>query len=132
MSDRHDQLKAIVQALYAASGQGDWGRAEAMLTEDFFVTEADHHPFAGVYRGKGALRELYGLLVNGTDIAGFDIQGITVGDDQAVTLVEIILGGPAAERVGLAELMRFRGDQVCEIRPYYFDTAPLRRALRKA
>ena len=28
-------------------------------TDDFFVTEADPLPFAGVYRGKGALRELF-------------------------------------------------------------------------
>jgi hypothetical protein len=55
----HDEIVKYVDDLYECTGVGDFDRAETMLTDDFFITEADSLPFAGVYRGKTALRELY-------------------------------------------------------------------------
>ena len=55
----HEEMIRFVDDLYAATGAGDWDRAAAMLTDDFFVTEAEGLPMAGVYRGKYALRDLF-------------------------------------------------------------------------
>lgn len=120
-----EDMQAMVTDLYAATGSGDWDRAETMLTDDFFVTEADPFPFAGVYRGKGALRELFTTVMGMMDVAGFDIVETTVGKDHAVTILSFTFTDPALAPAPLCELFRFRDGKVCEIRPYYFDPAPM-------
>lgn len=115
----------FVADLYAATGSGDWDRAASMLTDDFFVTEADTLPMAGVYRGKDALRELFVKVMGMMDVAGLDVVETTAGEDHAVTILSFRFADPALAPAHLCELFRFRGDKVCEIRPYYFDPAPI-------
>ena len=42
-----DEKMAFVQQLYATTGAGDFDTAEAMLTDDFFIIEAEGLPMAG-------------------------------------------------------------------------------------
>jgi ketosteroid isomerase-like protein len=119
----------LVQALFDATGKGDWAAAESMLTDDFFVTEAGTLPFAGTYRGRGALQELFQIVMNAAGVTGLDVQQITAGGDWVVALIEMTLGGPPTARVALAETFRVRDGKVCEIRPYYFDSRPITAAV---
>ena len=114
-----------VEALYAATGKGDWPAAESMLTEDFFVTEAGTTPFAGVYRGRKALHDLFMQVIPAAGVTGLDIQQSTAGGDTVVVLLELVLSGSPEVRVALAEVFRLRDGKVCEIKPYYFDPRPL-------
>lgn len=114
-----------VEALYAATGKGDWPTAESMLTEDFLVTEAGTLPFAGVYRGRRALHDLFMQVVPATGVTNLDIQQITAGGNAVVVLLELVLGGPPEVRVQLAEVFYFRDGKVSEIKPYYFDPRPM-------
>ncbi|WP_068071692.1 nuclear transport factor 2 family protein [Novosphingobium lentum] len=121
-----DQQKLeFVDRLYEVSGAGDWDAAAAMLTDDFFITEADPLPYAGVYRGKSALQDLYTKVMGMMDVVGLDRVQTTVGGDFAVCLLSFSFADPALAPGELAEMYRFRGDKVCEIRPYYFDPAQI-------
>jgi len=124
MSGNREQQIATVRTLYEVLGKGEWAAAEAMLTEDFFVTEASTLPFAGTYRGRSALRELFTTVFGSVPVTGLDYKAITQGDDCVIAVIELVLG-PDNDRVQIAELFRFRGDKVCEIRPYYFDPTPM-------
>ena len=93
----------LVQALFDATGKGDWAAAENMLTSDFSVTEAGTLPFAGTYHGRGALQELFTLVMSAAGVTGLDIQQLTAGGDRVVALLEMILGGPPEVRVPLAD-----------------------------
>lgn len=124
MSSDAEKL-AIIKALYAATGSGDFDAAEAFLTDDFFITEADTLPMAGVYRGKTALRQLYTRVMGMMDVAGLEIHVTTVGGDRAVTMVDFTFTDPSLARAEVAEMFRFRDDRICEIRPFYFDPAPI-------
>ena len=42
-----DEKIAIVNKLYEHSAAGDFDTCETMLTEDFFITEAEDTPMAG-------------------------------------------------------------------------------------
>ena len=66
----HDEKLKLIDDLYAATGAGDWERAESMLTEDFFASEADHLPMKGRFTGRGGLRELYTLVFTMVDASG--------------------------------------------------------------
>jgi ketosteroid isomerase-like protein len=118
-------MLAIVEGLYAATGVGDFDKAETYLTDDFFITEADTMPFAGTYRGKTALRDLYTKVMAMMDVAGLEITQHVTGGDYAVTILQFTFADPSLAPAPLCELYRFRDGKVCEIKPYYFDPAPI-------
>lgn len=120
-----EQIERFIDDLYTATGTGDWDKAASMLTEDFFVTEADGLPMAGVYRGRNALRELFTKVMGMVDVTGLDRIQTTVGGDYAITVVAFRFADPSLEPAELCELFRFREGKVCEIKPYYFDPAPM-------
>ncbi len=120
-----DTKAAVVNALYEAAGRGDWTAAEAHLSDDLVISEAGSLPYAGIYRGKTALRELYAEVMTMMDVEGLHLIQITTGGDYAIALVEFVLKAPAGTRAQLAEVYRFQGDLVCEIKPFYFDAAPI-------
>jgi ketosteroid isomerase-like protein len=120
-----EQMIQFVDDLYDATGVADWDRAAAMLTDDFFVTEADTLPMAGVYRGKHALRDLYIRVMGMMDVAELDRTQTTAGGDYAVTILCFRFADPALAPAELCEMFRFRDGKCCEIRPFYFDPAPI-------
>jgi ketosteroid isomerase-like protein len=130
VSGKEDRQLEVVRALYAATGAGDWTAAESHLTDDFYVTEGSMMPFAGTYRGRHALQQLYTQVMGMMDVAALDVHAHTVGDDHVVVLLDMVLAGPPQVRVPLAEMLRFRGDKVCEIKPYYFDPAAVIAAVK--
>jgi predicted SnoaL-like aldol condensation-catalyzing enzyme len=121
MNDLEKRNLATVEALYAATSTGNWPVAETYLTDDFFVTESQVLPFAGVYRGRGALKELYSKVMGMMDIAGLETTGKTAGGDLVIYRLEFVLANPKGARAELTELFRLREGKVCEIRPFYFD-----------
>lgn len=92
-----------------------------MLTDDFFVTEADCMPMAGIFRGKNALQELFTQVMDMVDVAGLDRVQTTAGGDYAVTILSFRFADPALKPAELCEMFRFRDGKCCEIRPFYFD-----------
>lgn len=120
-----EQMQQFVVDLYAATGSGDWDKVSEMLTDDFFVSEADTLPMKGVYRGKNALRELYTTVMGLMDVAGLEVVETTVGKDHAVTILSFRFADPSLASAHLCELFRFRDGKVCEIKPYYYDPAPI-------
>ncbi|MGC6476339.1 MAG: nuclear transport factor 2 family protein [Parvibaculales bacterium] len=111
-------IPAMIDKLYAASGAGDFETCEAMMTDDFKITEADNLPFGGVYEGKTALRDLYAKVMSMMSIKGLSHSHLMVGEDCGVVLVEMELDGPPIQ---LLEMFLFRDGKLCEIRPYYFN-----------
>ena len=120
-----DEKLAIVAELYASTGAGDFDTAERLLTDDFFIIEADGLPMAGEYRGKTALRGLYAHVFGTLKVADLEPEGMSVGGDYVVNLISFRFENPDLASAQLAEVFRFRGDKVCEIRPYYFYPKPI-------
>lgn len=119
------EVEQFVDDLYTATGTGDWDRAAAMLTDDFFVTEADSLPMAGVLRGKNALKELYIKVMGMLEVSALDRTQTLVGGDYAITYLTMRFADPSLAPVELCELFRFRDGKCCEIKPFYFDPAPV-------
>ena len=115
-----DEKIAFVQQLYATSGAGDFDTAETMLTDDFFIIEAEGLPMAGEYRGKRALRDLYSHVFGTLKVADLEPEVMTVGGDYVVNMVSFRFDDPSLAPAQLAELFRFRDGKVRESRPYYF------------
>src|SRR4051812_2907217 len=119
--------RETVSALYRATGRGDWGKAADLMTPDVLITEAAGLPFAGVYRGVEAMRELF-AAVRSTGVIGVDMRQATAGGDWVVVLLDLLFEGTPPVRVPLAEAFRLQEGKVCEIVPYYFDPGPIVKA----
>jgi ketosteroid isomerase-like protein len=117
------QMEQFVDDLYTATGAGEWDRAASMLTDDFFITEAPGLPMAGVVSGRDALQRLFVKVMGMMDVAALDRVQTTTGGDYAVCILSFRFTDPALAPAHLCELFHFRGDKLCEIRPYYFDPA---------
>ncbi|KQM17531.1 hypothetical protein ASE49_09760 [Novosphingobium sp. Leaf2] len=117
-----EQMADMVDRLYAAAGAGDWDTAEAMLTDDFVAYESDALPMAGEFRGKGGLRELFGVALGMVDVTGLERTDLLTGKDVAIAVLTMRFADPA-KPAHLCEMFRFRDGQCCEIRPYYYDPA---------
>jgi ketosteroid isomerase-like protein len=110
-----EQLE-LVKRHYAFQAAGDHAAAEELLTEDFFIIIPSVMPFAGLFRGKKAFRELIPLVAETVAVTKMEFVATTVGDDRVVEIVEV---------------NRFRENQICEIRPFYCDPAPWIEAARR-
>ena len=119
-----EQLE-LVKKHYELNTAGARAAAEELLTDDFFISIPSYMPFGGVYRGKGAFRELIPMVAETVGLAGIKLVETTVGGDYAVEIVEFTLAGEAELPVQATEVIRFRGNQICEIRTYYFDPSPM-------
>ncbi len=116
-----EQKLELVKKHYAYNGAGNYAAAQELLTEDFFITIPSYMPFGGVYRGKTAFRELIPIVAEAVAVAKLEFIATTVGGDYAVEVVEFTLADDPGRTSQVAELIRFRGNQICEVRPYYSD-----------
>jgi ketosteroid isomerase-like protein len=129
--DKEERNIRYVRDLYAATMAGNWATAEAMLTEDFFVTEADTLPMAGVYRGRTGLQQLFTKVMSIASVKDLQIHQITAGGDSVVVLLDLVLDCTPEERAPIAEVFHFRDGLICEIKPYYFDPTTMHAAVKR-
>jgi len=121
----------LVKKHYALNKAGEHEAARELLTDDFSITIPHYMPFAGVYRGKDAFAELIPIVVKSVSVTDLKYVATTVGDDHAVELVEFTIAGHDGGPVEVAEVVWFRGDQICEIRPFYYDPFPFIEAAKR-
>ncbi|NYH94067.1 nuclear transport factor 2 family protein [Novosphingobium marinum] len=120
------EMKVAVEQLYALSQAGDWDKVAEMVHDDLFITEAPGLPMEGVYRGKHALRDLFTKVFGMLEITSVDFVDTTYGEDWAVAILQMnFADGTSAD---LCEAFRFRDGKLAEIKPFYFDQAPVRAA----
>jgi len=122
-----EQAETLIDDLYAASGAGDWAKAESMLTDDLVIHEADGLPMAGTYTGIHALQDLYKSVFATLKVESLETVARCYGGEYAVCILKMHFG-KGLEPAELTEVFRFRDGKVCEIKPYYFDPAPVKAA----
>lgn len=117
---------ALIRRLYDRAHVGDWDGVETMLSDDLVIHEAASLPFGGEYRGRDALRRLYGIVMGYWDKPNVEIYSI-VGDDTHVvalmnfTMTSKITGNSFTQK--MAEVSTVENGLVTEMRIHYYDTA---------
>ncbi len=119
-----EQADAFIDELYAATGTGDWDKVATMVTDDLLITEADGLPMAGTYRGTNALKELFLDVFAKLQVESLETISRTFGGEYACVILKMHYG-KGLEPAELVEMFRFRDGKVCEIKPYYYDPAPV-------
>jgi ketosteroid isomerase-like protein len=114
----------LVKRHYALNIAGDPEAAEQLLSDDFVITTPPYMPFGGTFRGKGAFRELIPLVAKTVGVSKLEFVATTVGDDFVIEVVDFILDGQYGPPLRVLEVNRIRDGLICEITPFYFDSAP--------
>jgi ketosteroid isomerase-like protein len=125
-----EEQLALVKQHYALNTAGDFDGAAELVTDDFVITIPPYMPFAGAYRGKTAMRTLIPIVVSSVSVSNVRYVATTVGDGYVAELVEFTLAGHDGPPMQAVEVNTFRGNQICEIRPYYFDATSMVEAAR--
>lgn len=115
------ELVGVVDAIYLAAAIGDYDAMEAYLTDDFRVEMSPALPFAGVFEGKGALRELFPSVMGALGVTNIERGEYMVSSDSVSYKAIMSVSAPEVEPLEMLEVFRFRGNNVCEIRAYYFN-----------
>lgn len=121
------QMNAFIDELYAATGAGDWDKVASMVTDDLVIDEAPGLPMAGRYSGRNALKDLYIDVFRMLQVESLEMIGRTFGGDHACCILKMHYG-KGLEPAELVEMFRFRDGKVAEIKPFYFDPAPVNAA----
>ncbi|MEZ5459735.1 MAG: alpha/beta hydrolase fold domain-containing protein [Steroidobacteraceae bacterium] len=112
------------QRMYQLALTGDFKTVETLVTDDFAIHEASALPFGGTYRGKGALQELLVKIGGMLKLKDVRFGGFMEEGDSVVSLLELVVDrGGRDEIIPLMERIRFRGALICELQPFYFDSA---------
>jgi ketosteroid isomerase-like protein len=120
----------IMKAAYAATRQGDWDEAERYLSDDLVIHEPEPLPYAGEWRGRDALRRLYGTVMGLWDDPSVETLDVADGEEWAVTLLELSATSRATGEcftTPIAEAARVEDGKIAEIRIHYFDPAEVAR-----
>ena len=126
MGMTREDVAALVDAMYETAGRGDFAAQAKLLSDDFVIAEGSHLPMAGHFAGPAALGELYARVMSLFDVASVERVATAIGDDgTAICELRLHFAQPGLEPADLCELFRFRDGKCYEIKPYYFDTAPL-------
>lgn len=119
-----DEQLQLVRKHYSLNAAKDWDAAAALLTDDFSITIPPFQPFAGVYRGKTAFQVLIPKVAQSIGVSGIRSVATTVGDGHAVEITEFVFTGYDGPPIRNAEVIEFRGNQICRIQPFYSDPNP--------
>jgi hypothetical protein len=128
---RYATIKTMIETLYQLTAQGKWDAVEAMLTDDFRIFEADCLPFGGLYEGKDALRAIYTKVFGFWEEPALDFTDLTISENHAVSIMTFhATSRHNGERLALplCEVFHLRGEKICGITPYYYDTLAICRA----
>ncbi len=115
-----DEQRDLVRRHYALNAAGDHAAARELLTDDFTLTIP--LPFGGTFTGKDAFAEAIPRVMAAVAVDGLRPVATTVGDGYAVEVVEFTFAGDP-EPTEVAELITFRGDKICAIKPFYADAS---------
>jgi ketosteroid isomerase-like protein len=121
--------RRMVDTFLAALAAGDFGTIGPFLHPDFVVHEAPSLPYAGSFRGLDGWRELSRRVVRAWRDFRFELIEFHGSRDDALIMRFAISGQSRRSgksfRTTVLELWRFRDGLLCEIVPYYWDTAEL-------
>ncbi len=121
---------AILTAVFAAAGAGDWATVESHMSDDLVIHEPPSLPFGGDWCGRDALQRLFAHVMGYWDDPQVTIERVVGDDDWAVGILTFAMTSKQTGRrftQRMAEVSRFEGGKVVETHIHYFDTAEVAR-----
>ena len=128
-SHRQQHQLDMVRSLYAAVSDPA-ADLSSYLTEQFVITEAANLPYAGVYRGRTALRALVDWIGSRMSVSNVTVERYAVGTDHVIATLrfDVVLSDGSFATQYVAEEFLFENGLIREMRPFYFDSSLIVRA----
>ncbi len=126
-----------MELFYANAAAGDHEAVNAMIHPDFVGYEADGLPYAGVYKGLEGWHHLCATVYGTWEKFTPKLQYI-LGDPEDRIFAAMLETSATVPGTGekietyILEQWVFKDGLICEVRPFYWDTALLRDAVARA
>ena len=135
-----NQNRGVVEQVLDAAAQGDLGRfaelLEAHCARDLVVHEAGSLPYGGTHYGVSGFMTLLAEISGYIDATSMVVEAIAGDGDNVVLRARSKWIAPPYDEAPLeivvSEWWTFRDGKVVEVMPFYFDTAALLDAKRRA
>ncbi|WP_448581055.1 nuclear transport factor 2 family protein [Thermaurantiacus sp.] len=128
MTEEDKANLAVAVRLYEAVTRGDWDAAEAELHDELEIHEAETMPYAGIYRGRDALRRLSAIVYGTWPGTRVDRLGMAAGAGRVVVFFRMTIHAPTGQiSHEIVEVNEFRDGKVAVIKPFYWDTGAMAR-----
>jgi ketosteroid isomerase-like protein len=116
----------LAKKMYELGFASAWDELATILTDEFEITEPGSLSFGGSYRGKDALREVFGSALGALAPKDVRFKSMTANDDEVVSLIELVFDERGNEYImPVAEYFQMRGGKIAKMTPYFFDTGQL-------
>lgn len=123
-----EQNKALVLELYDAISRGDAEYLFSALSPELELHEASSIAYGGIHRGLEEIGGLLGQLAGTFDMTNIQVERI-VADGEFVVVMASFKTADHSFLVKISEWWQIQDGKVVEIRPYYWDTQELNKAL---
>ena len=121
---------ALIRAVYAHAGAGEWDAVAALMSDDLVIHEPPSLPFGGEWRGRDALHRLFVAVMATWLDPVVEIDAIVGDDRHVVALLRFTMTSRATgERFTqhVAEVSEIADGRVTAMRIHYFDSAEVAR-----
>jgi quinol monooxygenase YgiN/ketosteroid isomerase-like protein len=128
----HEVLQRFYAAEEAYLEDGDFGPVAEVLAPDVVMHQAESLPYGGVWRGHDGFRRwMEAFAAQWESLAVTEPRFLSSGDVVLVLSRVIATGRATGTRVTwpLAQVITVRDGRIAEIRPFYWDTVAVARAL---
>ena len=126
------ELLQEIRGFYAAVAKGDVASAVAKLSPDVVIAEAESLPFGGEYHGTEGFGQLMRKLGGAWKRVSFDQFVFSTGENRVVSqfLMTATARSTGAElSFQVVEVFDLKDGKIVSIRPFYWDTHALCKAL---
>ncbi len=121
----HAGMIETVKAMYGALLKADEAGMAALLDPEFVLIEADPLPYGGDWVGAKGCKDLITAFSEKYYASWkVDVIDFTVSDERVVAHLHFTTTGKTTGKsfsMPLAEVWKFKGDKLLEMRPFYWD-----------
>ncbi|WP_246842967.1 nuclear transport factor 2 family protein [Allokutzneria sp. NRRL B-24872] len=132
----------VLKGMYAAEasylaaggpGRADFAELAPFFTEDVVLHQADALPYGGVWRGHDGMERFFLAMSAAWESFEMVRQRMISTTEPIVVLTDVRARARATGReleFPILQTIEFRGGQISEVRPFYWDTAAIAEATR--
>ncbi len=121
----------IIQDFYERLQQRGHESAFGLLAPDFVLHQAESLPYAGVYRGVEGVKKFFSVFFQIWQTFHSDkIEYFSLDDERVLALSQVRATAKTGHQIDMpmAQVFSVRNGRILEARPFYWDTAEVKRA----
>lgn len=124
----------IIKEFYERLQQRDYEKAFSLLAPDFTLHQAESLPYAGVYRGAEGIKKFFSAFFHiWQTFRSDETEYFSLDDERVLALSQVRATAKTGHQIDMpmAQVFTVRNGKMLEARPFYWDTAEVKRVTKQ-